>query len=119
MMNAMTTTQQIRLERAMQPGLDEAQVQAGVWTASLASLVALAVTQAVPFTAGFALIALGIHKRQAWSAIAGGALALGLAVAVAAGYVPVATAARVPLAVLAGAGALCFAGAWMTLTGRS
>jgi hypothetical protein len=118
-MNAMTTTQEIRLEQAMRPDLDQAQVQAGVWTASLAALVALAATQALPLAVGFAVIAAAIHKRQAWAAIAGGVLALGLAVAVAAGLVPVALAARVPLALLAAAGGLCFAGAWMTLTGRS
>ena len=103
--------------------LREAQVNAGAWTALLAAMVALAALQAsvgawpaLSAAGFFTLVAGGIQRGWAPSAALGcAALVIG-AVSFASGLVPVTAAARIPVALLAGAGALCLAGAYLTLS---
>lgn len=103
--------------------LREAQVHAGAWTALLAAMVSLMAMQAsvgaVPSlaaTALFTAVAGGIYRGWAWTAAVGCIALVAMAVAFASGVVPVAAAARIPVSLLGGAGALCLAGAYLTLT---
>ena len=103
--------------------LRDAQVQAGAWTAILAALVSLVAMQAsvgaVPAlgaTALFTAVAGGIYRGWAWTAALGCIALLAGGLAFATGLLPMASAARIPVALLGMAGALCLAGAYLTLT---
>jgi cell division protein FtsW (lipid II flippase) len=103
--------------------LREAQVHAGAWTALLAAMVSLMAMQAsvgtVPSLAAttlFTAVAGGIYRGWAWTAALGCIALVAMSIAFAAGLLPVAPAARIPVSLLGGAGALCLAGAYLTLT---
>lgn len=101
--------------------LRDAQVNAGAWTAVLSAVISLASLQgtgvipAVTAAAFFVAVAGGIQRGWAWTAALGcAALAIGT-LGYAGGLVPMMAAARIPVALLSGAGALCLAGAYLTL----
>lgn len=116
-------TQELVTTQASTEELRDAQVNAGAWTALLAAMVSLAALQgsvgalaALSAAGFFTAIAGGIHRGWAWSAAIGSAVLAGGALGFAGGLVPVIAAARIPVVLLAGAGALCLAGAYLTLS---